>query len=313
MIAKFHFFSYVAGFFKSYLVSFQTESPMVPFVSYEIEKLFRRLCRLVLKLEVVDETTTPYKLIKINFSDKKTQKEYMKINIGIAVTYDLRDFYIKFDIKKSFMKEYFNTVVDILIGLQERSLKYGIIRNASAISPVNVVSKKEDCVLKFQGLVDVLFRKKRLSAKSADNCKQQYDEFLEDVQFKHKENSLKFNYLTNRLDDFLCPFLADEKKYENLCYVCKIVMILSHGQSSIERGFSINKEILDNNLLEKSLISQCSIYDNFTSEHSVLHECVTPQALIKSCNLANGRYKLALEDSKKETVETEESRNRKLN
>ena len=105
----------------------------------------------------------------------------------------------------------------------------------------------------------MLFRKKRLSAKSADDCKQQHSEFLEDVQFKHKENFLMFNYLTNRLDDFLCPFLADEKKYENLWYVRKIVMILSHGQSSIERNFSINKEIVDNNLQEKSLISHSLI------------------------------------------------------
>ena len=151
-------------------------------------------------------------------------------------------------------------VVDIWIGLQERpSLKYNIIRNASAISPVNVVSKKEECVVKYQGLVDVLFRKKRLSAKSADDCKQHHSEFLEDVQFKHKENFLMFNYLTNRLDDFLCPFLADEKKYENLWYVRKIVMILSHGQSSIERNFSINKEIVDKNLQEKSLISHSLI------------------------------------------------------
>ena len=36
MITKFHF-SYVAGIFKSYLVSFQTDSPMVPFMSDEIE------------------------------------------------------------------------------------------------------------------------------------------------------------------------------------------------------------------------------------------------------------------------------------
>ena len=180
------------------------------------------------------------------------------------------------------MKEYFNMVVDILIVLQERSpLKYSIVRNASAISPVIMVCKKEECVLKFQGLVDVLFRKKRLSAKSTDNCKQQYDELFEDVQFKHKENFLKFNYLTDHLDDLLCLYLADEKKYENLWYVCKIVMILSHGQSCIERRLSINKEILDNNLQEKSLISQRLIYDHFTSENIVLHEYFIPQALKK--------------------------------
>ena len=136
----------------------------------------------------------------------------MKTNINTVATDDLRDSYIKSDIKKSFMKECFNMVVGILIGLQGRSLlKYSIVRDACAISPVNIVSKKEECVLKFQGLVDVLFRKKRLNAKSADNCKQQCDEFLEDVRFKHKENFLKFNYLTDCLDDFLCPYLADEK------------------------------------------------------------------------------------------------------
>ena len=150
-------------------------------MSDEIEKLFRKLCRLVLKPQVVDEAATPYKLIKINVSGKNIQKEYMKTNTDTAATDDLRDNYIKSTIKKSFMKECFNMVVDILTGLQERPLKYSVVRNASAISPVNMVSKKEECVLRFQGLVDVLFRKKRLSVKSADNCKQQYDEFFEDV------------------------------------------------------------------------------------------------------------------------------------
>ena len=145
-------------------------------MSDEIEKLFRKLCRLVLKPQVVDEAATPYKLIKINVSGKNIQKEYMKTNIDTAATDDLRDNYIKSNIK-----ECFNMVVDILTGLQERPLKYSVVRNASAISPVDMVSKKEECVLRFQGLVDVLFRKKRLSVKSADNCKQQYDEFFEDV------------------------------------------------------------------------------------------------------------------------------------
>ena len=68
----------------------------------------------------------------------------MKTNIGTAATDDLRNNYIESDIKKSFMKECFSMVVDILIGLQERSpLKYSIVRNASGISPVNMVGKKK--------------------------------------------------------------------------------------------------------------------------------------------------------------------------
>ena len=72
MIAKFHFFSYVPGFSESYLVSFQTDSSMFPFVSDEIEKLFRKLCKLVLKPEVVDEATTPYKLMFLTRTFKKS-------------------------------------------------------------------------------------------------------------------------------------------------------------------------------------------------------------------------------------------------
>ena len=52
-------------------------------------------------------------------------------------------------------------------------------------------------------------------------------------------------------------------------------------KSSIERGFSINKEILDNNLQEKLQISQRLICDHFTSENIVLREYVIPQALKK--------------------------------
>ena len=122
-----------------------------------------------------------------------------------------------------------------------------------------------------------------------------------------KKINLKFNYLTDHLDDFFGPYLADEKEYVSLWYVSKIVMILSHGQSSIERGFTISKEIVDNNLQEKSLISQHLIRDHFASKNIVLHEYKIPQALKKSYKLANGRYKLALEDSKKENAETEKS------
>lgn len=40
-----------------------------------------------------------------------------------------------------------------------------------------------------------------------------------------------------------------------------------HGQGKIVRGFSVNRQMLDNNLEEKSLICQCLMYDTImTSE-----------------------------------------------
>ena len=98
MIAKFQFFSYVAGFFKSYLMSFQTDSPMVPFVPVEIEKVFWKLCRW-----------------------QEHSKRVYEDKYWSATTDHLRDRYIKSHIMKSFLKECFYMAVNILIGLQERS------------------------------------------------------------------------------------------------------------------------------------------------------------------------------------------------
>ena len=82
--------------------------------------------------------------------------------------------------------------------------------------------------------------------------------------------------------------------------LCEVIFVLSYGQSFTERGFSINKEVLDDNMQEKSLISQRTVYD--TKVGKVLVFQVTPE-LRKSCRLAHQKYKLELKnmkDSKKE-------------
>lgn len=48
--AKLQFFAFVAGIFEPYLVIFQTNSPMLPFMFSELEKLFNQLLRLVIKM-----------------------------------------------------------------------------------------------------------------------------------------------------------------------------------------------------------------------------------------------------------------------
>ena len=61
-----------------------------------------------------------------------------------------------------------------------------------------------------------------------------------------------------RVNEFLDSLLSDKK----VCYVydfLKIICTVSQGQSSIERGFSINKEHLVENLQEESLIAFCIV------------------------------------------------------
>ena len=79
---------------------------------------------------------------------------------------------------------------------------------------------------------------------------------------------------------------------------------MSHAQSHIESGFSVNKEVLQHNMQEKSLISQRLIYDSIQSRDLKLHEFVITTDLRKSCKLAHQRYTQELEDSKQQQKQT---------
>lgn len=101
-------------------------------------------------------------------------------------------------------------------------------------------------------------------------------------------------------------------KYQNCWIVFKFVFTLSHGQASVERGFSVNKELLVENLQCQSLVSQRMVYDHVISTEKSITELPIDKELVKSCKLAHSRYITALNDRKNEVVEGENNRKRKL-
>ena len=195
-------------------------------------------------------------------------------------------------------------IIDILVKLQENTpLRYNIIRNSSASVPSNMVYKSENCSMRLRGLAE-LYSFNKITAETSDNSKNQFDDLLKIVKHGHREAFLKFDYKKDRLDEFIWPFLMSLSDNKELCAVCKVIFVLSYGQSLTERRFSINKEVLDGNMQAKSLTSQRIVYDTMQScyDGKVLDFQVTPE-LRKSCRLAHQKYKLKLKnmkDSKKE-------------
>lgn len=76
------------------------------------------------------------------------------------------------------------------------------------------------------------------------------------------------------MDYFWSDVLKGKEKFENLYnFIKKMVFILSHGQAFVERGFSINKELIVENQVNVSLIAQRRVYDGIKSAggvHSIL-------------------------------------------
>ena len=53
--------------------------------------------------------------------------------------------------------------------------------------------------------------------------------------------------------------------YKKLLQVVKLLLVLSHGQASVERGFSVNKETSADNISQRTLVAKRVVYDHINA------------------------------------------------
>ena len=87
-------------------------------------------------------------------------------------------------------------------------------------------------------------------------------------------------------------------------------MILSHGNAAVESGFSVNENLLVENLQERSLVSQRVVYDSIRSVGGVSHVLIAKD-MLKNVRSSNARYKEALEEQRKLSLKENEQLSRK--
>ena len=171
-----------------------------------------------------------------------------------------------------------------------------------------MIQNKEECILKFKRLVEKLCEMKWISAVDADDSKFQYEEFLTSASSEYKNHFLDYCRNSDSIDKFLGLYI-DKKKFDKFWNICKIIFTLSHVQAAVERGFSVNREIIVENLQQKPLISQRLVYDYITVKHaSSLYEYAIPNALLLECKSSHAKYVQFLEDQKKANERAEKSR-----
>ena len=133
----------------------------------------------------------------------------------------------------------------------------------------------------FQLPLQKLFKYDRLSPKSAELAKEQYQKMFEIVNSNRKAFQ-DFDLNSDRLDRSFSDFIGANNAYQDIWNVLKLVFVLSHGQSFIEHGFSINKQLLVENLKEKSLIALRLIEDHLSPFEESLK---VSKSTGKCCNL----------------------------
>ena len=83
----------------------------------------------------------------------------------------------------------------------------------------------------------------------------------------------QFDRKKDRLDQFYFHKLnldLDLDKFPSLSKLLISVFVLPHGQASVERGFSLNKSLINDNMSELTIVSQRIVKDFMISIKSLL-------------------------------------------
>ena len=312
MLIKLHFFKFIASILSPFLRRFQTPKPMIPFLSTELDATLRQVMSLFVWWQIIEEATTPYKFLKIDLGKRESMVDLQNVDLGTAANSVLNNSKVKDDLKMKFCKDCVKILVKLIEKLKERSpLSYGVVRNAVCFVPSEMVNHGATSELRTKNLIQKLYDLKLLFSQEADKAKQEYQAFLTSVAVTDQDKFLLYDMDKNRLGSFLSGYMKGVAKFANLWKVCKVIFTVSHGQADIERGFSVNKELLIENMKQKSLVSQRIVCDQLSDYTNQLHKYKIEKKLFLSCKSARMRYENHLRKESDKKEETQKSKKRK--
>lgn len=150
-VAKLQFFKAVALHLQPFLVCYQTDAPMVPFLSEDLCEIIRALMMRFVKSDVLSASSSAEKLVKIDVEKKENHVTYKKIDIGILVQRELKQ--VKCS-EKQFM-DYRLECKDFLIGTVKKMVNkcpvsYSLVRNLACLNPRKMTSDPAQCRERFK-------------------------------------------------------------------------------------------------------------------------------------------------------------------
>ena len=163
-------------------------------------------------------------------------------------------------------------IIKILSKLFQRSpLGSAVVRHSSIFDPsVMVGLPKKSAQKQLKILLKQLIALNILTPQHCDKIMCQFTSFLDDDCKKLNEKFVEFDRNEHRLDDFYFKDVCVQK-YDDLSYVIRIILTLSHGQASVERGFSQNVTVLETNMTPHTIIAKRIVRDHMISKNLKPH------------------------------------------
>jgi hypothetical protein len=137
--------------------------------------------------------------------------------------------------------------------LKNSPLRISFLCDLSCLSPHFCVQDPAVSAKKFERVLIQMVRDSWLDKEESDAALSQFR------CTSHLFATVPFDASCERLDNYYHQLLLDNPEFRSLCKVTKMLLTLSHGQATVERGFSVNKAMLREGLSSQSIIALCQV------------------------------------------------------
>ncbi|XP_047143255.1 uncharacterized protein LOC124817348 [Hydra vulgaris] len=223
---KLKFFEEISGSLNTFLVSFQTDKPMTPFLVVTLEELLHNFYAKFIQLDVLLNAKTTTSLLKIDLFNFANWLSTSQIDVGFSLKFYLQQLKSKGKITDVQIDKFKKEICDFLVSMcthiiEKSPLSSLVARCLVCISPSFMVEYPEKCDYFFDKLLIKLVTYKKIRASVGDLAKKEYSRFCKSVVVDNKEVFLTFDKDKDCLDYFLWKY-TDLKIYANLQHISKL-------------------------------------------------------------------------------------------
>lgn len=180
------------------------------------------------------------------------------------------------------------------------------MKGASCLSPEVALSSLGEG--RITSALKELVSKDKLPPFEADIVKKSYIKLIVNPAVKEKLKPYSFG--KERLDIFWFTAVAlDGESHNEFMKFCRIILTLFHGNAAVERGFSVNKECLIENLHEESLIAIRSVHGAILTAGNLTNVPIT-KLMISDVRKSSSKRQNALKEKKLKIDEDQNARKR---
>ncbi len=311
-LAKLQFALSVTKQVVPFLQFYQTDKPVLAFMAEDLYVLLKNIMIRFIKAEVMNAAKTIDKLLKVKVSDNESLSPHDKIDVGFVADKNVKEMLHKKIISDKKLLEFrmecracLQTIVQKL--LDKSPIQYVLVRKLSCLDPRKMFNSKELYTNRMRDILHELLSVNRVRGDDCDEILSQFqtfmDEYASSSDFKH------FDVNKDRLNVLYYERMQGQR-FAKFWAVYQLLQLLSHGLASVERGFSINREIETENLAHESYIAQRVICDHVHAIGGILNFRIDKDLMLSVAG-ARQKYMMYLDDQKRATANQAKGEKRK--